>query len=94
MFRKPTKKPPLNDAIDQALLELMRDHSPHTPEYSQAVDQIQKLHKLKEAEKPSSLSSDTLALCVTNLVGIVLIIRHEQLNVITSKALSFVPKVR
>jgi len=92
MLRKPQNKTPLQEAIDQALLELMRDHCPHTDDYGKAVDQIQKLHKLKEAEKPSTLSPDTLAICLTNIAGILMIIKHEQYQVIASKALSFVLK--
>jgi hypothetical protein len=40
------------------------------------------------------VSPDTALLSATNILGILLIIRHEYVNVITSKAQSFVLKPR
>ena len=48
--------------------------------------------KKKELENHGRLSKETIAVIAANLVGIVLIIGHERLNVITSKALSFIMK--
>lgn len=50
--------------------------------------------KEKESEKPDKVSKETLALIASNIAGIVLIIGYERMNVIASKALSFVMKTR
>ncbi len=94
MFTKPTTEPSaLQHAIDISLTGIT-GHDPATDEFARAVDQVAKLHKMKEAETPSQVSPDTLILCVTNIAGIAMILKHEYLNVITSKAISFVLKPR
>lgn len=50
--------------------------------------------KEKEAGKPDRVSKETLAVIGGNLAGILLIISYERMNVIASKALSFVLKSR
>lgn len=42
----------------------------------------------------SPVSKETLVLAGTNLLGILLIIKHEHVNVISSKAMSLLMKVR
>lgn len=50
--------------------------------------------KKDEIDRRRKISPDTLALIGANLAGIVVIIGYERMNVITSKALSFVSKLR
>lgn len=50
--------------------------------------------KKDEIEKRKRVSPDTLALIGANIVGIVMIIGHERANVIASKALGFVSKLK
>jgi hypothetical protein len=50
--------------------------------------------KRHEIEKPDSISKDTLAIIGANLAGIALILGYERLNIITSKAIGFVNKLR
>lgn len=50
--------------------------------------------KQQEADKPDRVSKDTLAIIAGNIAGIVMIIGYERVNVIASKALSFVMKSR
>ena len=45
---------------------------------------------MMDKEKPSSVSKDAMLTVGANLLGIVLIIKHEHVNVITSKALGLV----
>jgi hypothetical protein len=92
-IRKPKTKSGLEDAIEDALREL-KGHDTTTKEYSTAVDQIVKLHALKQNEKQDRVSKDTLAIVAGNLLGIVMIVGHERAHVITSKAISFVGKFR
>ncbi len=93
MFTKPKPKSGLENAIDFALLDIV-GRDPAGDDFARATDQIAKLHKMKEAETPSRVSPDTLVLAATNIAGIVMIIKHEHFNVITSKALGFVLKPR
>lgn len=80
-------------AFDRALTEL-GNRSVVDEEYELILNRIAKLHKMKEDEKPSQVSKDTLAMIGANLAGILLIIVHERVHVITSKALGFVAKPR
>lgn len=93
-----TKKPPsdptgLEKAIDQVLLDmhgLMSD----SKEYAAMATQLQKLYNLKALDKPSRVSPDTLAIIAGNLAGILVIVVYERTHVVTSKALSFILKLR
>jgi hypothetical protein len=76
---------PLEKAVNRALHQL--DYlDTGSEEYARTMDSLVKLHKMKEEEKPSSVSKDTMAIIGANLLGIILIISHERVNVITSKA--------
>lgn len=55
----------------------------------------QRYEVLSSMLKPRwKISPDTTALVVANLAGILLILNHERLDIISSKALSFISKVR
>lgn len=55
---------------------------------------VEVMSKEDEIDRRRKISPDTLALIGANLAGIVVIIGYERMNVITSKALSFVSKLR
>jgi hypothetical protein len=88
--KKPTQ---LETALDRAF-ETLSQKAVATDEYTRTLEAVTELHKMKEAEKPSSVSPDTMLLVGANLVGILLIIRHEHVNVITSRAMSTLIKPR
>lgn len=92
MFPKLKSETELDRAITHALRDLNgRDVA--SAEYGEVLERVSRLQKLKDAEKRSSqISPDTLVLALTNLVGIAMIIRHEHMNVITTKATGFVMK--
>jgi hypothetical protein len=50
--------------------------------------------KQKELLHPKRVSPDTLILVAGNILGIVIIISYEKANVITSRAMNFVMKLR
>ena len=87
------KKTGLEEAIDELLLE-MKNPLGDTDEYAKMAKQLQKLYKLKAIDGPKKVSPDTLALVIGNLIGIILIVGHERANVIGSKALTFVQKLK
>lgn len=93
MFDKTEDDSLLETAITHAF-EQMSYEQPHTEEYGRMVDNVSKLYLLKEVDKPKRISPDTLATILANLAGIVVIVGHEQMHVITSKALNFVLKLR
>lgn len=92
---KPENRAGLEKAIDDALLELNALQA-DTPEYDIVLDKIERLYKLRlpEPEAPKPVSKDALVAGAVNLAGIILIINHEKLHVISTKALGFVGKFR
>jgi hypothetical protein len=61
MFLDPKSKSKLQVAIDSTLFE-MESHSASSEEFGTMLDRVKQLHKLKEEEKPSRPSPDTLIL--------------------------------
>ncbi|QFG09326.1 hypothetical protein SEA_SLOOPYJOE_31 [Arthrobacter phage Sloopyjoe] len=92
---KPENRPGLEKAIDDALLELSKTQS-GTPEYKAILEEIEKLYALRlpEPEAAKPVSKDALVAGAVNLAGIILIINHEKLHVISTKALGFVGKFK
>jgi hypothetical protein len=83
----------IEQAIDRAMRELSH-HAIDSKEYTMILDRIVVLSELKQKEKNSAISKDTLAIVGANLLGIFMIIQHEHVNVITSRAMNLVMKPR
>lgn len=88
----PQTKTPVEKELDILFSELR--FATDSEKYATTLDQITKLHKLKADDQPQRVSPDTLVLAAVNLLGIVMILSHERLNVITTKATSLVQKPR
>lgn len=93
MFDLKRERTLLDVTINGALSELNR-HPVGSEEYMKVLECVTRLHQLKKDEKSSMVSKDTLANIGANLLGILMIIKHERVNVITSKALNFVIRTR
>lgn len=95
MFNKPTVTEPteLDNAISR-LYDFLESAHPGSEEYEKIADQLVKLTKLKDDNRPDKLSADAKATIISNLAGIALILNFERAGVVTSKALSFVTKLR
>ena len=91
MFIKPKSKTRLQIEIDKMVLEL-GNHEPLSDEFGTITERLSKLHKMNQDITPEALDPNTVLKVVANLTGIAMIVRHENLNVITTKALSFVMK--
>ena len=91
IFKK--EKTMLEKEIEAVLLD-MKDMDLNSDEYEIALNHLSTLHEIKSKEKKWNVSPDTMAVVVANLLGIILILKHEELNVITSKAMNFVIKGR
>lgn len=80
----------LDDAIERLLID-MNVYPTESDEYAILVGHLTTLNDLK-AKAKWKFSGDGMLAAGANLLGILLIISHEQTNVLTSKALSFVMK--
>ena len=91
--RRPQPKTKLDEAIDN-LLDHLCEVEAEPDSYAKVVDQLAKLYKMKEIQTPKRVSPDVLATIAGNVIGIVLILGYERANVITSKAIGFVLRLR
>jgi hypothetical protein len=82
----------LEEAIDR-LFEALKDQEPGTEDYAKMAALLDQLYKLKEIDSKSRLSRDVIATIGANLAGVILILSYEHGRVVTSKALTFVPKL-
>jgi hypothetical protein len=89
-FEGPQK---LNEEIDR-VSTLLGEEQIGSEDYEKKLNALTKLWKIKADDKPDRISKDTLLIVGANILGILLVIRHEHVNVITSKAMSMVPKTR
>lgn len=96
-----TKNPPMKSGLEREidrLLEQMILFSGEDKEYAEMVDQLSKLYKCKEVDQQVKfsrrISPDTFAVVGGNILGILLIVGHERANVVTSKAMSLLTKLR
>lgn len=89
-FRSKSK---LDEAIDEVLVD-MNSVTSDTPEYAKMVKRLKTLHALRQAEKPKPVDWNTVVLTCGNIAGICVIVKYEQFNVITSKAMNFLQKLK
>ena len=74
------------------ILDKMNDESISRQEWE---DLLKKYQAYSDMMKPSwKLTPDTILIAVTNLAGIALILNFEKLDIVRSKAMSFVLKGR
>lgn len=77
----------LDEEITRSLREL-KFHEASSDEYQKRMDRLVQLYRMKEEEKSKfGFSKDNLAVVFGNLMGIFMIVKHEHVNVITSKAM-------
>lgn len=97
-----TKKPSTNKdgvtaAIDELLVE-MHEQDKDSNIYAAMVEQLLKLYSLKEVdqkvESDRRINMNTLLLTGGNLAGIIMIVGHERANIVTSKALTLLMKLK
>lgn len=84
------KPDPLFDQVTKLGMEVValdREAGEHVAAFERMI----KLYELRERMKrENSISKDTLLIVAANLLGIILVIRHEHVNVITSRAMQMV----
>lgn len=94
MLTRLKRKPKPIDTEIEDLFARLNAVSVSSEDYEKVMNQIERLHKMKMQNASRRVSPDTALMAFTNLAGIAVIVRHEQFNVITSKALSFVSKTK
>jgi len=94
MFKKQSDIDVALDRITLNAIEEMGSYETVDDGYATAKKSVIELMKLRESNKPKQLSPDALLAAGVNLAGILAILHHERVNVIASKALSFVAKLR
>jgi hypothetical protein len=84
----------LDKAIEDIFID-MGGFTSETEEYADMLKKLERLYKLKEQDTPKPVISPEVLLTVgANLFGILAILHYEKVNVVTSKALSFVMKLK
>jgi hypothetical protein len=82
----------LDVAIEENLAQL-KEFEPGTKQYAAVHAQIVQLQTHKEKTAPKRISPDVLVAGAVNILGIVLILKYEKLDIITSRAIGFVKKI-
>jgi hypothetical protein len=95
MFAKTAKEKKINlqdviDVLQARLIEL----DPNNEEYKKLVDKLSMLYAAKKGNAPARVSPDAIVAAAASIIGVLLIINHERVGIVTSKALGFIPKVR
>jgi hypothetical protein len=91
-LNRKNEDPELQKLIDNIYTNM--DESTGSATFERQVDQLVKLYALKDNQSKKNVSSDALVTAGSSLLGILLIIGHERVNVVTSKALGFVRKAQ
>jgi hypothetical protein len=90
---KPRHQRALESELDRALTRL-KTEMPTSEDYEKMLKLVERLHDMLDEDTPEVVSKNTMLTVGGNLLGIILILKHERVNVITSKALSFVIRTR
>jgi hypothetical protein len=87
------RKSILDDPIDKILAK-MDKVEPYSEEYVLLVGNLSSLVRLQSEEQSSRVSPDTMAIVVSNLLGILIIVGYEQGHVMGSRAKDFVLRTK
>jgi len=97
-FKKWFKRKPkvtIEEEIKSVLMEMRLIADSNDPHYDVLLGRLCKLKEAESSQKDRRrLSPDTIVVAVAALVQTVMIIKHEELNTITTKAMNFVLRGR
>lgn len=94
MSNRPVDNPAkLQDLIDLVQTQMLSEDA-NSEEFREMADQLERLYAMKKSNTSSRLSPDTAVAVAGNLLGIGLILNHERLHIVTTKALGFVMKTK
>lgn len=95
MFRLPFKKetPELDEAIKKVYSRMDRI-GPGNEEYTLLVKQLKELDALKSKSSRNASSPDTRLIVLGGIAQVLIIVAYENANVLTSKAIGLLLKVK
>lgn len=82
------------DLTIEKALSAMRKLDPSSEEYATIAKNVEVLMRAKANKPEPMISGDAVLAVIANLAGIGLVMNHERLNVISTKAFSFIPKLK
>lgn len=88
-------RPKSLQAMDEEIERLTRqlaDMQPLSDDYSKILKLISELTEARSKKNESAVSTDVLLTIGANIVGMLLVLNYERLNVISTKALTMVWK--
>lgn len=85
-------KQKLIDLEIDRVLTLMSKMKPESAEYTAAAVNLDKLHSARSFKKEWSVSTDTIIIAATAIFQTLMILNHEYVGVVSSKALAYVLK--
>lgn len=84
---------PVKKALDTELLNLfahLNDKEEFDDESEKVVAAVAKLYELRQKDK---ISMDAMVAAATHVAGLVLVLQHEKVHVIASKAFGLIKKI-
>jgi hypothetical protein len=93
MFKRPKPKTKLEIEVDK-LVRSLGDYSTNSKEYGEVLERLVKLHKIRQEDKPDKVNPNTALTAAAHILGIFMILQYEHLHPISTKAMSFVPKIK
>jgi hypothetical protein len=85
------KNKPLESQIEEVSIELNKE-GPDSQQYEKLLKYLERLTALKQQTMPKRVSRDTWISVGGSLLGMVLIMRFERFDVLTTKALNHLPR--
>lgn len=93
MFGKKPKEEDLKlSVVENTLLDDMVTYGPDSPEYPTLLHYLERVRELRKKDDRKRVSYDTVVQVMGTLGGILIIVIYEQKHVLTTKALTFLPK--
>lgn len=93
MFRRKKEPSELDRAISEVFADMVVVNA-DSDEYAKMADQLVKLYPLREIDRSKWPSPDQWLAASAHLTGILLVVNHERMHVITTKAWSFMKSLR
>ncbi len=91
MFKRP--EDPVKKALETEILGLfddMHQHTQYDEEYETMASTVVKLYELRQKER---ISMDAVVAAVTHIAGLAVVLQHERVHVIASKAFGLIKKI-
>ena len=95
MLKDIFKKRPsvLDGSIDRVVLQ-MEHKQPDSDEYGGLLTSLDRLMTLRNEDKRSRVSTDTLVIAGANILGILIIVGYEQAHVVASRGLQLLLRTK